>query len=56
MLHSPPMVHLSLTSETYGNIGEKAQMILVWMWATCIENALHPQLLRLTRVRPMSYN
>jgi hypothetical protein len=31
-----------VTPETCGVIGERNQVILVWVRATCIENASHP--------------
>ena len=41
-----------LTPGTCGAIGERAQVILVWVIALGIVNASHPQRLRVTRVRP----
>ena len=41
-----------VTPETCGAIGEKAQVILVWMRAQDVGNASHPQRLGVTRVRP----
>jgi hypothetical protein len=41
-----------VTPRTCGVIGERAQMILVWVRAMSIENASHPRRLRVTRVRP----
>ena len=38
--------------ETYGAVGERAQVILVWVRATGIGNASHPWRLEGTRVRP----
>ena len=40
-----------VTPGTCGVIGEKAQVILVWVRARSVENASHPQSLGVTRVR-----
>ena len=41
-----------VTPGTCGAIGERAQVILVWLRAPGFENASHPQRLEVTRVRP----
>ena len=41
-----------MTPGTCGVIGERAQVILVWVRAPGVGNASHPQRLRVTRVRP----
>ena len=41
-----------VTPETYGAIGERAQVILVWVRAPSVENTSHPQRLGGTRIRP----
>ena len=41
-----------LTLGTSGAIGERAQVILVWVRAPGVENASHPQSLGVTKVRP----
>ena len=41
-----------MTSGTCGAIGERAQVILVWMRAPGRGNASHPQRLGVTRVKP----
>ena len=41
-----------VTPWTCGAIGERAQVILVWVRALGRGNASHPQELRITRVRP----
>ena len=41
-----------VTPGTCGVIGERAQVILVWVRAPGVGNASHPQRLRVTRVRP----
>ena len=41
-----------MTPGTCGAIGERAQVILVWVRASGRGNAPHPQELRVTRVRP----
>ena len=43
-----------VTPRTYGAIGERAQVILVWAWAAGIENTSHLQILGFTRVRPLA--
>ena len=42
----------SMTPGICGAVGERAQVILVWVKAPGIENASHSQRLRVTRVRP----
>ena len=41
-----------VTPGTCGSIGERAQVILVWVRALGRGNASHPQELGVTRVRP----
>ena len=41
-----------VTPETCGAIGERAQVILVWVRARGVENASHPLRLGVTRVMP----
>ena len=41
-----------VTPETCGSVGEKAQVILVWLRASGVGNASHPQRLESTKVRP----
>ena len=41
-----------VTPKTCGGIGERAQMILVWVRALDVENASHPQKLGVMRVKP----
>ena len=38
--------------EIWGTIGERAQMILVWVRAPCIESAFHPRTLGVMRIKP----
>ena len=41
-----------VTTRICGAIGERSQVILVWVRAPGVENASHPQRLEVTRVRP----
>ena len=41
-----------VTPETCGTIGERAQVILVWVRALGVGNASHPWRLGVTRARP----
>jgi hypothetical protein len=43
---------LGVTPETYVTIGERAQMILVWVGAPNVGNAFQPQRIRVSRIRP----
>ena len=43
---------LAVTRETYDTIGERAQVILVWVRAPSVENASHTQRLEFMKVRP----
>ena len=43
---------LGVAPKTCGAIGERAQVILVWMRASVVENICHPWRLEITRVRP----
>ena len=57
LLEECPQYHghkgdLGVTPRTFDTIGERAQVILVWVKAQNVENASHPQRLGVTRVRP----
>ena len=41
-----------MTLGTCGTIGERAQVILVWMRASGVGNASHPQRLGVIRIKP----
>ena len=41
-----------MTPKICGNIGERAQVILMWVKALGVENASHSWRLGVTRVRP----
>ena len=41
-----------VTPETCGTIGERTQVIIVWVKAPRVKNASHPHRLGVTRVRP----
>ena len=41
-----------VTPRTFGAIGERVQVILVWARAPGVGNASHPQRLGCTRIRP----
>ena len=41
-----------VTPETCGTVGERAQVILVWVKAPGVGDASHPRRLRVTKVRP----
>ena len=43
---------LGVTPMTCGAVGDKAQVILVWVRAPSVGNTSHPQRLGITRVRP----
>ena len=41
-----------MTPGTCGAVGERAQVILVWVRALSVGNASHPRRLRIIRIRP----
>jgi hypothetical protein len=43
-----------VTPETSSAIGERAQVILVWVRAPGVENTFHPHKLGVMRVRPQA--
>ena len=41
-----------VTPGTCGAIGEKDQLIIVWVMAPCVQNVFHPRRLGIMRVKP----